>query len=349
METPFVIKKVRAVNLNSDQIKDIATGAVRVSEKNGEVELYRFSLDQEELYRYRSQDFYKKTFATAGVRLQFRTNSKRLFLNVDVSPGSSRKYFSADVIVDGKLIGCLDNFSDFVMPAAYSKVELPMGVFSKEFNLGDGVKTVCIHMPWSTKTVIKELALDDNSFVEAVKPKKKLLAFGDSITQGYDALRPSNRYVAKLADFLEAEEINKAIGGEVFCPELAKSNESFSPDYITVAYGTNDWNNLDENTFIEKCRFFYFELSKNYPESKIFAITPIWRKDMDEDRKFGPFKNVEIDIINAVKDLKNVSVISGFDFIAQQVKYFADLNLHPNDDGFDFYFKSLSDRIKELI
>ena len=28
----------------------------------------------------------------------------------------------------------------------------------------------------------------------------KLLCFGDSITQGYDALHPSNRYAAQLAD-----------------------------------------------------------------------------------------------------------------------------------------------------
>ena len=46
---------------------------------------------------------------------------------------------------------------------------------------------------------------------------------------------------ARLADALGAEEVNKAIGGECFFPELAATKEDFQPEYITVAYGTNDW------------------------------------------------------------------------------------------------------------
>ena len=71
--------------------------------------------------------------------------------------------------------------------------------------------------------------------------KKRILCFGDSISQGYDALYPSNQYTPQLAKLLDAEEYNKAIGGEIFRPELALARDDFEPEYITVAYGTNDW------------------------------------------------------------------------------------------------------------
>ena len=97
-------------------------------------------------------------------------------------------------------------------------MQLPLGEFSRNFALGGGRKSVCIYLPWSVIVEIEELSIDDTAYITPIKPSKKLIAFGDSITHGYDALRPSNRYVAKLAEALDAEEINKGIGGEIFFP-----------------------------------------------------------------------------------------------------------------------------------
>lgn len=337
------------VKLSFNQIKEITTGAVQVQEENTMLLLKRFTHEQEELYKATNQDFYNKTFYTAGIKFLFKTDSKSLFLKFKTMNWSTRKDFSVDVFVDGNLIGYIDNFSDMELPQNYTQMELPLGDFSKKFQLGEGEKTVCVHLPLSVKTLIEEISIDDTAFVKAVKPKKKLIAFGDSITQGYDALRPSNRYVAKLANMLNAEEFNKAIGGERFFPELAKLQDSFMPDYITVAYGTNDWNHIEQETFKNKCKDFYKNISQNYPQAKIFAITPIWRKDMNEYRIFGSFEEVEKNIKNAVKGIENITVISGFDFVPKEEKYFADLRLHPNDDGFEYYAENLYREIKAEI
>lgn len=337
------------MKLSFDQISKIVTGTARIEEENGSAKLYRFTKEQEELYRITNQDFYNKTFSTAGVKILFKTDSKSLYLKVKTSQETSRKYFSLDVFVNGKPIGYLDNYSDVSLPLDYTMTELPLGIFEKSFQLGNGEKTVCVYLPWSVKTSIEEIAIDDGAFLEEIKPQKKLLAFGDSITHGYDALRPSNRYVSKLAEKLDAIEYNKAIGGERFFPELANLKESFIPDYITVAYGTNDWSGIDEDTFKIKCKGFYENLIRNYPKSKIFAITPIWRKDMNENKIFGEFAKVEEDIRNLLVDMKNITVISGFDFVPKNEKYYADLRLHPNDAGFEYYFKNLYEKIKSDI
>ncbi len=328
-----------------NQIKEITTGAVRIVEENGFTKFYRFTYEQEELYKSVKQDFYPRTFSTAGVKLLFKTDSTRLFLKLAATECPLRKYFSVDVFVDGKFNESLDNFSDTVLSQDYTQQEFPLGNFCKEFQLGNGTKTVCVHLPWSVSAFLEQIEIDDGAFIEGMKPTKKLLAFGDSITHGFDALHPSNRYIAKLADKLFAEEFNKAIGGERFFPELAQLKDSFVPDYITVAYGTNDWNLSDTATFRENCKGFYKNLAQTYPESKIFALTPIWRKDMNEYRAFGAFEDVEKTIRECVKDIGNISLISGFDFVPKDEKYYADLRLHPNDDGFESYAEHLYNAI----
>lgn len=337
------------MKLNFEQIRSICQGAVRMAETENGVRLYRFTEEQEEIYRLANADFYKKTFATAGMKLCFETDSKELFMRISVAPGSSRGYFSVDVTVDGKPVGYLDNYSDVELPQDYTTIQLPLGEFSKAFALGEGTKQVCIYLPWSMATEIQELSLDDDSYIKPVKSGKKLVVFGDSITQGYDALRPSKRYAAQLANALGAEEINKGIGGERFFPPLAEAREDFEPDYITVAYGTNDWSGTEEEDFKERCYAFYAALNRNYPNARIFAITPIWRKDYMGERAFGAFSKVAEDIEDCVKDFENITCINGFAFVPEDEKYFADLQLHPNDEGFDHYFRGLYAQIQKYI
>lgn len=330
------------MKLNFSQIQAMTLGAARVERQEDGIHFCRFTREQEALYKARSEDFYMKSFSTSGVRLRFGTNSRTLHLSGDVYKGCSRTYFSFDVFVNGMMVGNLDNFTDKNAPFS-------LGAFSKTFDLGEGDKEVCIYLPWSVQIALQSLNLDDGAFVRPVRPARKILCFGDSITHGYDALRPSNKYISRFADWLDAEEYNKAIGGEIFFPELAATREDFEPDLITVAYGTNDWNNCTRDEFINNCRAFYRNLRENYPKTPIYALTPIWRKDLEETRSFGAFRDVDALIRSQVADLEHVTVIDGFSFVPQDEKYYADLFLHPNDEGFAAYFEGLVRKMKEAM
>lgn len=338
------------MKLTVSQLRDIACGAVNVAEEQDGVHLYRFTPEQMDLYEKEHTEHYVKTLSTAGIRLRFRTNSEKLFLHASMTDqGGSRRYFSIEFFKNGKRIDTIENFSDADLRGDYTGILVSMGDFSKNVKLGRGEKEVCIFLPWSAKTVIKELSLDENATVEPMKPSKKLLCFGDSITQGYDALCPSSRYTSKLADYLDAEEFNKAIGAEYFYPALANTKETFVPDYITVAYGTNDWSRLPYETFRNDCKAFYENLSKNYPTTPVFAITPIWRADTDRTTDFPDFETVERYIREVAEALPNVVVISGVDLVPHNKKFFADLYLHPTDAGFEKYYKSLKNAVKPYI
>ena len=334
------------MELNFEQIKSITFGAMEVTQEADGFHFHRFNAAQRAYYKATSEaDFYRKSFATSGIKLQFHTDSKSLALDVDITGASSRSYYAVDVFVNGQRIGSMDNLYD-TMPEDYAEMTIPMGDTKKTFPLGEGMKKVCIYLPWSACAVIKTMELDDGAHVEAVKPSKKLLAYGDSITQGYDAQHPSNKYITKLAEALDAQEFNRAIGGEEFVPQLAREETLEDPDYITVAYGTNDWSHSTRESLIQRCTDMYAILSSKYPKAQIYAMTPIWRADWDQNKPVGPFHDVEVIIREAVKDLPNVKVIRCYDVMPENTHLCADLRLHPNDAGFAYYFESLWNKIK---
>lgn len=341
------------MNLTIEEIRAAALGVASVTEENGKPRFHRFSDAERTMYYNLSPEgthpFYLRALCSAGVRLCFTTDSPMLVLSVEVAKYSSRSFFSFDVTANGVPLGSLCNFSEQTLPAAYAEAEFPMGKFEKTFLLGEGEKTVAVYFPFGARAEDFRLGLADGASFAPVKPKKRLLVYGDSITQGYDARYPSRRYGARLADALDAEEIDKGIGGEIFRPRLAELSDERDIDYVTVAYGTNDWSSTDGKNFLADAKAFFTALSARYPDARIFAITPIWRKDVNAEKPMGAFENVKNAIAEATKGLKNVTLIEGIDLVPHDEGLFADLRLHPRDEGFDFYAQNLIKKIKACI
>jgi len=187
------------------------------------------------------------------------------------------------------------------------------------------------------------------TYVLPVRQKKTLLAYGDSITQGFDALYPSHSYAVRLAEFLDAELLNKGIGGACFCAPLVMAGEGYNPDYIVVAYGTNDWTCQTQETFRSNAQAHIQELIKKYPASKIFVITPIWRGDYANERKFGPFSKIEAIIRDICEENHQIHIVSGWDLVPKDASFFGDMYLHPNDKGFTAYAEALHSALKAYI
>lgn len=337
------------MKLTLEQIRSVTTGAVTVEQEPDGIHFYRFNKEQMACYQGQIVVLEQKILATAGIKLSFRTDSPSLTLGMDIRRRVGRGYYALDVVVNGILVGSLDNFSQRELPEVYTDCGYVEGAGEGTFALGEGEKEVCIHLPWSVSIALRELSLEDGASLIPVIPPKKLLVFGDSITQGYDALRPSNRYIARLAKALNAQEYNKAIGGAVSFPELARARDEFDPDYIVVAFGTNDWRLDTEKNFLQRYPELMAAIQCNYPKAQVFAITPIWRGDMDERSSWGELSLVEQHIRRIVADFPNVTVISGFDLVPHERRWFADLHLHPNDAGFDHYCNNLWPKIKAVL
>ena len=330
------------MNLTIEQIKSITTGAVSVAQESDGIHFYRFTPEQAPLRQPRVRMFDEKITSSAGVRLSFRTDSQTLYLRTTVKPGSACKFFSFDVFVNGVYTESLENFSHLEIPENTNDLVCELGTYEKTFSLGSGTKEVSLYFPWSVTPVLEALALEDGSDLTPSIPAKKLLVYGDSVSHGYNTLYCSKHYVSQLARALDAQVFNKAIGGTTSFPEMALAKEPFDPDYIVVAYGSNDWDRHYADFFTQQYRAMLQNIADNYPNAQVFAITPIWRGDEERrERKMGPLSAVEQHIRAIAADFPEVTVITGMDLVPNDHSYYADLDLHPNDSGFAHFFNNL--------
>jgi len=338
------------MNLTYEQIKSITTGAVAVEQESDGIHFYRFTPEQMPLRQPRVRMFEEKMTSSAGVRLSFRTDSHTLYLRTTVTCGSACNFFSFDLLVNGVYADSLENFSHLEIPENSNDLTCELGTYEKTFSLGPGEKDISLYFPWSVTPVLDELSLEDGANMVPCIPSKKLLVYGDSVSHGYNTFYSSKHYVSQLARALDAQIFNKGIGGTTSFPEMALAKEPFDPDYIVVAYGSNDWDRHDADFFTQQYRTMLQTIADNYPHAQVFAITPIWRGDeAKRERKMGPLCAVDQHIRTIAADFPEVTVITGMDLVPHDQRYYADLDLHPNDSGFAHYFNNLWPQIEAAL
>ena len=309
--------------INLDFIRQLTHGAVFVKEKDGWVLFSRFTEEQRETYRD-IPDFYRKTFASSGIRLEFKTSSSSFAMNYQITGASSRKFYYFDVFVNGQQVKHEGSESYEIQPEGTLRVALPVGI-----------KTVAVYFPCLVAVKLKRLQFDDDSLIQPVQKSRKMICFGDSITQGYDARYSFQTYPSQLADAFDAEMINKGIGGEVFRPDLLENPDPFRPDLLTIAYGTNDWGgNLSQEELKAHTDLFCRKLIALYPDVPVFAILPLWRNDFRDLRKAGTFEDARGIYRSIYEKYAAIRVIDGFSLIQHDTSLFSDGYLHPNDSGF---------------
>ena len=325
------------MKLGLQDIRAITHGALTVRETaEGEIEFLRFTDAQIAYYERTNKDFYRKAFASAGVRLDFYTDSKTVAFTYAERYASSRRFYFFDVFVDGVMV---KHFGHRDVMEVKGRIEIAL----------DGAEhRVQIYFPNLAQAKLVALELDDaTTVIKPVARSKKLLCYGDSITQGYDAEYASQSYANLLADKLDAEMVDQAIGGERFCPGLLEGELKYDPDIITVAYGTNDWSGREKQSTVEAAHAFFAELRRRYPAAKIYAITPIWRADDHRITKIGTFEQGRQIVRDAAK-ASGIPVIEGDGMIPHLPDVCSDLYLHPNDFGFKFYANALLAAIEKL-
>ena len=327
------------MKLSYDQICAITQGAVRIEQESDEIRFFRFTEAEQEMYRLRRKESYLRSFATAGIRLEFDTDSSFLTLEVQVYPSTSRRYFTQSIFVNGERLGEISG----VLAEDAQNVRI-----KKQFPLGSGEKHVCVFLPWSVETRLLAMELSEGASLAPVKKTRKLLAYGDSITQGYDAQKPENAYIVRLAQWLKAELICKAIGGERFCPKLVQLCEVTDPDIITVAYGSNDWSLSERDEFLNDSKEFFRILADRFADVPILTFAPIWRVNLNRQTSVGDFAGVAAHLQRVAAEIENMTVIDCIDFVPHDPAYFQDRVLHPNDCGFQSYADNLIETIGKM-
>lgn len=329
--------------LNFEQIKAMTVGAEKVTYDGEYYKFFRFT-DKEEAA---APDMLMKY--TAGVWIECKTDATAIKFKVRVSdPVAVRTYFSFDIFKNSALVGMLQNLPDESLVGNYTTIPCPLGEFEGEISLPNGDGDIKILLPHSLIGEIQKIELIGATYAEPIKRDKLYIAIGDSITQGYDALHPSSTYAYKIADMLSAKCINKAIAGAIFNPSLLAAAEEHNPDYVSVAYGTNDWCMLQRDAFIKNATEFFDILIEKYPNAQISVISPVWRGDSGVITAVGEFPMVSAILQGICEKRPRLKFIEGLDLIPPNPEMYGDLFLHPSDEGFKHYFKGLEKQIFDI-
>lgn len=282
------------------------------------------------------ESFLLHSAATAGITLDFITNSVSLAFEYRGFAASKRQICWFDILVNGRLF---HHAGKNGQPSVAGKVSL---------TLPQGEKRITIYFPCLYKGELKNLEIDDGaSFIPTFDgtTHKKILFVGDSITQGYATPYNSLTYSNILTRKLQAECLNQGIGGAIYNPADLDDSLSFSPNIIVTAYGTNDW--FWRRDIETTAPAYYRRLAEIYPDAKIYALLPIWRGDSEELELLSrrPFMEHREIIRKAAEVWENVTVIDTIEFVPHDATFFEDQALHPNELGFLMYADALLEAI----
>ena len=328
------------MKLSLGQIKEITCGAVNVTEEDGGFLFYRFTKEQTEAYKtYRNEEYEcaPKTLAPSSVRLAFATDSKHFSFRYGHNNKFSKGYAWIEVYVNGEKshhFGLDEGKKDLLA----------------EVSLGEGMKNIEVYFPWQKQVIISDVTIDDGASVTPLKRSKVMINYGDSITQGFGTQRSSLCYASRIARMLDADNYNRGIGSDCFFPELLDLDEPIKcPDYITVAYGVNDWTLNGREVIQKSSRDFLVKLRAKFPNAKIFVISPIWYAEYLKSEKFdGDLTEVHGILEKTTADIPGVVLINGWDFVPKDPVCFAD-GCHPNEFGMGHYADNLYAEMKKHL
>ena len=327
--------------LTHQELIPLLHGAVRTVDKgDGFLHLFRFTEKQVAFYKTVNHPkktlFFEKAHASSNIRITFTTNSSFFSFDYYTTRAASREYYYYDVFVDGELVH------------HQGEEGVRVGTGTIRIELPEGEHQVTVYCPPLFSTAIANFTIDDGASLAPIKRSRRMLILGDSITQGYDARFPSQSYANLLADKLDAISVNQGIGGETFNPGMLDFDLGFTPDIVTVAYGSNDFTKCTKEEMTENAREYYRLLREAYPNAKIFSVLPIWRIDC--------VKTYAMRFEEAIKIAREAALavgavpIEGLKIVPNMREFFADAKvLHPNELGFNFYANGMYKVIKKHL
>ena len=319
--------------LELPQAENFVTGALKLVRRDEGWFPERFTARQFAHHTAVSDGRRIRAECAASVALRFVTDSPWVDLVFECC-GGARSFLGVDVEVDGHV---LYTFRAEKFEGTFRQRILDFGLHAQRR------REITIFLCAVTSVLLKDVGVAEGSFVDvAPRRPKRLLCLGDSVTQGMSATSPLSIFPTQLGRLLNAEVLNQGIGGHVFDVASLDLTPGFAPDWITVAYGVNDWAQGFESAVVQAHAASYVaRLRELFPGALICVISPLWCHMATEPKGGGLDLTAFGKMIReAVISTPGVHVVDGFSLVPHHAFYFVD-GLHPNELGFMHYAVNL--------
>lgn len=323
------------MELTFEQIASAANGVVRIEQNDLGLELHRFTRDQEAFFYKTHPLFCRESFfngyfgrncrTCSGITLDFLSDADEIvveFGKIEYQNDAQVQLF--DLYTDNKFVKSYPADGNIIYKSSGKK------------------QRFALYFPTYNFPVISSIDLKDATIFLPYKKPVDVLFLGDSITQGCNAVHPSNTYVMRVAKNLGIGIINQASSGFVY--DEGSIEKVCEPKLVITAYGINDFWRKDIEQLEYQTVTFLKKIRSVYTSSKILSILPLWTTFEGEESR-----SLKRECLRAIYEKYSDYMVDGYDLMPHDIKYFADGMVHPNDEGFEIYGDCLTTELVKIF
>lgn len=240
---------------------------------------------------------------TSGVKLSFYTRSDTVRLTFDYVVGDEYRNSSKFTTYQNGTYVSTPAFSlaDPVEGATRFVMEL-----QSTGSPGDLIRYDVVFPNWANP-ILSAMELKTNTVLEAGNPipTKKLVVLGDSISHGTGQGTTAAGYPCQVAEALDMELFNMAVGGGKIAPEVADLLQYFEPvDAIWVLVGFNDWQGASKSieTISNDYETLLATIRRHQPDAELFCCTLVattLTNDLESGVTVDEVRQAVADVVNA--------------------------------------------------
>ncbi|MBL8995683.1 MAG: SGNH/GDSL hydrolase family protein, partial [Spirochaetia bacterium] len=176
-----------------------------------------------------------------GTRLRFRTDAAKIQVNL---------YYSEKHISTSARNPVGRYFIDGKSEAAWTYTSIQKETVRKPEALAveiaapsPGLHDYEVILPYGDSVDVLGVTVDDSALFDppSLRPAKRLVAYGDSITHGFTASEVTKSYAFLLAQKMNCQIVNMGLGGRGAAPAEGNLIAARGGDVVSVLIGVNDW------------------------------------------------------------------------------------------------------------
>lgn len=285
-----------------------------------------------------------------GATVRFRSSARTLVVRLRYSEkhiSTSARNGIGLVLVDGRWQ------SDWTFDAGMATVQRAVTVVERVLPVpaDDGEHDYTLVMPYGDSVEFCGVRLDADARLRPplACAKVRWVAYGDSVTQGFDASHVGAGYPWLVAQRRGWEAINLGLAGRSCTPADADAIASLKPALVTVAIGVNDWQGgVAPAIYGERLSDLLRRLRAAAPTARIAVITPLWvAPTWKPEKAQAALEDYRAAAAVAVQGLNDqrLALIDGSTLIDQDPALFNRVAVHPNDAGFAQMAERLASRL----
>lgn len=283
----------------------------------------------------------------AGVRLRFKTDSKRigfkssLFVSFHAPSLNTISALGFDIYVG-------DKFIKSVFPQSPEVKQ--ENVYEQVIDIESGLKDITIYFPYNAVVNDFCIALDQDSIVlpaEEYCDIAPIVFYGSSITHGFCVSRPGIAFTAKISRRLNIDYINLGFSGAARGEDaMAEYLAHLSKSVLVCEY---DHNEPSSEGLAQRHLPFYKRIRAIDNKTPILFIS---RPDEGDLKDAQARRNViENTYRYAIENGdRNVYFVDGLTLFSEEERYDCTVDtIHPNDLGAHMIAEKLTMKLKEIL